>query len=411
MKTTNNFKSLKRLSLLAILTMPFISLGQWAEIPQNAGMWGINKIDCIDGNNCFIGGNVSDLVLKTTDGGVNWTDVGITSTATTNFLKMFGSDTTYLQRGNVFYKTNNGGINWETITLSNTIVKSFFNPRVGFGVIVGQGLSKTIDYGNTWLQVSNLPLNSDGIGAISFVDELVGIVIGGTSTTRCIYKTVNGGQTWVKVFEKVATNNLEYFLLDIQMVTTQVGFACGTTGIIVKTVDGGNTWVELTNPVQGNSNVALNALDFINTNSGYVVGTQGTIIKTTDGGNSWVSENYSIGIHDDVKVADLNTVYTTYTTSNILKNSNAGLVLSVFDNNKLIGKIFPNPTKDFLNISIEKEKATVRMLDAFGKEIFIQKLNKTINNTIDLQNLHQGIYFYEIYDNLGIISLGKLTKN
>lgn len=410
MELKNNSKRLRRLSFLALLAMPFISMAQWTEVIPGTGSSGMEQIDCI-GNTCFIGGGNNDLVMKSTDGGVNWTDVGIVASMGTGYMKMFDLDTVYVVRGGSLFRTYNGGTNWEEVPIIYAI-GSFANPSVGFAIDGSYNLYKTIDKGNNWTLLNTIPNQVQQIGKIYFSNEQVGF-IGATETDRySIYKTINGGQTWNKVFEKISTTSP---ITNIEMVTSNVGYACGgtTEGLILKTIDGGNSWTELANPFQ---NVAgYTSLHFINTNSGYVVGGSTRIVKTIDGGANWTDESYaSGGFLKDVEILDLQTVYiASYSTSGsaLLKNSSAGLVVSIFENGKTIGKIYPNPTADKIQVEIEKQNCNFKLLDPSGKVLFDAKLTNGQNSTFDLSNYQAGFFLYQIYDNTGVLGTGKLTKN
>lgn len=64
-------------------------------------------------------------------------------------------------------------------------------------------------------------------------------------------------------------------LLDVAMVTSNLGFACGEKGVLLRTEDGGITWSALSSGVTED----LHALYFPTSTVGYAVGNKGTILK------------------------------------------------------------------------------------------------------------------------------------
>jgi hypothetical protein len=64
-------------------------------------------------------------------------------------------------------------------------------------------------------------------------------------------------------------------------------------------------------------------------------------------------------------------------------------------------KIYPNPTNGFLNIESSEgfsNKATLEVMDCYGKAIYLKQLENTQNNVIDLSQLSKGIYLIRITD-------------
>ena len=78
-------------------------------------------------------------------------------------------------------------------------------------------------------------------------------------------------------------------------------------------------------------------------------------------------------------------------------------------------KIFPNPTRDFLNISIDNYSAmgaySIRIINPFGQQVFQTKINQALY-TIDFKTLHpptHGFDIVEIIDPSGkVIQVGKI---
>ena len=65
---------------------------------------------------------------------------------------------------------------------------------------------------------------------------------------------------------------------------------------------------------------------------------------------------------------------------------------SISENNKL--QIFPNPTKNIIQIKNNTEIEKIKIFDYLGKEVLTQTQN---NNEINVENLSKGIYLLEIH--------------
>jgi hypothetical protein len=74
------------------------------------------------------------------------------------------------------------------------------------------------------------------------------------------------------------------------------------------------------------------------------------------------------------------------------------LALDEFENGNFV--FFPNPTSDFVTISLKDNSntiSTVTVYDVLGKIILQNKaLNPIITDTIDLSSVNPGIYFIEV---------------
>ena len=79
-------------------------------------------------------------------------------------------------------------------------------------------------------------------------------------------------------------------------------------------------------------------------------------------------------------------------------------------NNDSFSLIFPNPFSNQLNIQYTgNEQTTISIYDFLGQQIIIRK--KFTNTTvINLEQLAEGIYFYEIRNEKGLIKNGKVLK-
>jgi hypothetical protein len=127
--------------------------------------------------------------------------------------------------------------------------------------------------------------------------------------------------------------------------------------------------------------------------------------KTADVNSDTVQHNYTIKGNYLVKVKDD-------------KNCNYEDTLTVFVNdivsinqiNKQEFVVYPNPAQNTVTVSFDGSTSinlTCNILTLEGKIVHTQKLMNSVS-TIDISNLSNGMYFYELKDSNGLSTVGKL---
>ena len=320
-------KCLKVLVMAVLFSCSFIAFSQQSDwiwqnpIPQGNYLW---DLQLIDANTLFATGQ-GGTIMKSIDGGVNWT---IYNTGNTKLLRRVK----FLQNGLVGYvsganatliKTTNGGVNWKALNFNEDIdlyAMDFPDEQTGFvGGNPGFRIFKTTDGGLNWLPSDSLP--SAVISVIKFpFDKLTGFA-GGWMGDRVIYKTIDGGINWIQkpIPFKSAFQSIKSFWF----VNNQIAYAAGYSTIL-KTTDYGETWVSV---YSGNG--SFNSICFPeNETIGYVVGDYNTVLKTTDGGSSWQPLNTNVSythFYNSVKFVNNEQGFIVGTNGIILKTIDGGL--------------------------------------------------------------------------------------
>jgi photosystem II stability/assembly factor-like uncharacterized protein len=210
-------------------------------------------------------------LLKTTDGGANWSRVEVTRGPDVD-LKLAGLRFADRERGWVYGELG--------------------------------ALFTTSDGGKTWLR-QRVPTRHLLLGA-SFLDAQTGWLSGGGMT---VLKTSDGGATWrsgtvflpadggagqrPKESVRVETEQLEpetrqaggRRLNAVWFATHEHGWAVGGEGVILATVDGGHTW----RPQRSGVGEDLYDVRFFDGAEGWAVGRGGVMLHTTDGGRTWLA--------------------------------------------------------------------------------------------------------------------------
>ena len=70
--------------------------------------------------------------------------------------------------------------------------------------------------------------------------------------------------------------------------------------------------------------------------------------------------------------------------------------------------VYPNPANDELNISISENNTSISIFDIVGKNVSQMNLVNG-NNTLNIENLNAGVYFYSIKRNGNVIETKKLV--
>lgn len=185
----------------------------------------------------FLGGNG---IKKTTNGGLTWVnahiDSGMVSTLPINRFSFYSSTFGYacggrLDVAGVIWRTTDGGNNWSSIGLSPDQVFDVFvfdslnaialsgDPEGFYGI----GLIKTTDAGISW-DFTELPFFGLSF-EIDFLDDQEGWSASGYKFLH----TGDGGNTW---FEESTPDSA--IVYDLQFVDKYTGFACGEDGALLK---------------------------------------------------------------------------------------------------------------------------------------------------------------------------------
>ena len=327
----------------------------------------LTGIDMIDENTGYIVGWFS-TILKTTNGGVNWlvlremplgqgnsyNDVDFIDEQTGWFCGFLGR----------VWKTNNGGLNWDSVTVG-----------------------------------ASSPLED-----ILFVNSQTGWVAGDVGFLR---KTTNGGLNWF--FQFFGTTS-DYWFNSLCFLNENTGWVAGYNTIMFGTTDGGNNWdtLSLVNGI---------CVDFINSQTGWTGSENGKIYKTTNGGYNWYEQTYPAGggFVTDIYFVNDSVGYST-SVFQILKTTNSGgSFVNITNNSNEIPREFslkqnyPNPfnTETTIEFQIMSEaRVRLEIFNSIGQliEIIIEQNLKTgyYRTNWNANNHPSGIYFYRLITNSNI---------
>ena len=390
------------------------------------------------------------FVLKTTDGGENWSRV------TTNEFEYVVRDIEIGQNGdivltggrtdfnetdgNAIYISEDEGATWNVITdsggplqwkavdyvgnqwiaVGNTGAITLFNPAsesLDGGVVTGldiadiaffddnngilatggrvQGsLFTTSDGGESWQESLKLEGRKD-FSSVSFANENIAWAVGTdhfTGGSRWhIYYSSDAGSSWSRVETGFPDFEKTDELQHVQFINSQTGFIKAEDKLI-KSTDGGASWVEL--EIAGNYSAGdFKSFQFIDENTGWLFGND-EIAATTDGGSSW-----NIQYEQDSQSSDINAIffvdaatgYAAMDRGNMMKTTDGGeswTDLSTFNNFDLLDLEFVTADSGFVAGRSGTVLTTTDGGDTFSS-VFLEITNQDIFS-IDMLNSKQG---------------------
>ncbi|MBM2813578.1 MAG: hypothetical protein HW421_340 [Ignavibacteria bacterium] len=260
-------------------------------------------------------------ILKTTDGGANWSQRSSGVTSDLNSINFISSSVGYIMgNGGVGLRTNDAGETWTIIstmgTTNNLMSVHFADQSWGMAVGANGTIKYTYNGGLGWYSPNSIsPTTNAQFNSAYFVNNQTGLSVG---TGGVIYRTTDGGISWLKV-DVLNTNTL----LDINFWNTQEGVATGADGKILKTTDAGLTWN--TSIISGTTDYLYGIHSLANSNIGYAVGSMGRILITTNRGATWNSQcsGYT-ELFKAVYFCDQNTGYVVGANGLIIKTTDGG---------------------------------------------------------------------------------------
>lgn len=363
----------------------------------------------------------SGVILRTTNGGNNWerqvsgTNLRLTSimfaNATTGWA--LGGDpvsTPLCNNDNVLLKTTNGGMNWIT-QISTTIylltdlyvinAQTAFTSNAGiccppFCIVSVGGIHATTNAGANWSSAYGRASHS-----IFFLDSVNGWASSVEQSDippgqSFILKTTNRGANW----QEIRIDTANYVSRHLQFLNTNVGYLIRDA--LYKTTDGGYTWEAVNRPVTNSSRNHF----FVNPDTGWCAGITG-IFRTNDGGANWTLQTDLSGAFSALHFEDSNDGWAVGRTGIIYKTVTGGLTSLETSSERIssfeLSQNYPNPFNPSTSIDFAISRnvdvsLVVYSLD--GKEV-----NTLVNGNLsagrytvrfEADDLPSGVYLYKL---------------
>ncbi len=352
------------ISSIPVIIYPVHILAQvWTPINGLPVSVALKAVHFINPSSGWVAGE-NGTVMKTSDGGINWTLLTTNTTQTLRGIYFYDMNKGWAcgDQGTIL-ATTDGGINWQAQNSGTTNQLTgiqFVTSATGWIVGLNNKLLKTTDEGSTWLSQPNQGGAMWGLSMLSTASGWSAGDFNSVQGSPKLLKTTNGS-TWNNYYNSGVTTFNSFS--DIHFTDANNGWVVGTNGNIRHTTDAGaTTW-------QAQSSGTLYELlsvDFINQASGYICGRQGIILHTENGGSSWVAQysGSSSGTLWEVDMIDANTGFAVgdigilkYTTSVpsqpiVLLQPNGGEIFQIGMKRFIIWQVQPGIT----NVKIEYSK-------------------------------------------------------
>jgi photosystem II stability/assembly factor-like uncharacterized protein len=248
-------------------------------------------------------GGAGGVVLRTTNGGANWSSVGggAIGTADINAIEAISATTAFATTSpstslTHIFRTTNGGTSWDTVYTQNApALNPFINAIHMFnstnGIAQGDPVGgrwtvvRTTDGGTTWQRDTvNAPLQVGGEYGANNGMKVIGTthIWWTPGTGNGLYRSTDGGTTWSRV-----TLPASGFTAGLNFINTQIGVVGNSGGVASRSTDGGVTWTPVTIGTTGAiySVGVAGTLDFW--------ATRGTTVQTSNNQGGTFTQQFS----------------------------------------------------------------------------------------------------------------------
>jgi hypothetical protein len=417
-------KKIKIFVILLVLTLTTNIFAQtWTQQTNPTTDNMILGCSAVDSNVCWMCGGISSysaLVLLTTNGGTNWTDVtGEISSYTFGELYSISgiSDVEAWVGGGDgnLYHTINSGANWELVALPEPAPSfidaiHFFERNTGF--VLGEPELDTwcyywtTDAGVNWTFAGPSFTGSEWGFGNSYAALDTGHIWFGTNNAKIYKGGLRGGFT---AAETPGTNNI----LGVAFTDVNNGVAIANTSWLPDanqiTLDGGTSWNAGTFMPNGTQFAIKSVPGYPYVWTGGMVDTNGAIYYSTDNGINFTLQSTlpSTSCVNALTFANINCGWAGLASGDIYKYR--GIINNISNNNHTIpegytlGQNYPNPFNPTTTINYTIPKTSFVVLKVYGilgnEVLTIVNGQQSPNNytyTVDFSRFASGVYYYRL---------------
>lgn len=399
---------MRKLTIILLILISFLSTShiysQWYEqaTPITTAMRGMVFFDANTGIISYQNGQV----IRTSDGGANWT---IVLNANVLTLKKVDDSAAFgLGAGVLIYKTTDRGISWNSAGAGGGSVKDcyFVNRDTGWFSVFGgpSGIYKTTDGGQSMFLLSS----GASFGVINFLNKKYnGEYFGWHENDLGLRLTTNSGVNWYKPSTDLDSINFGC----VTFLNRDTGWASGSTnfsfGRIYYTSNGGLNWIKQFDQHYD----AAADLNFTDYKHGWGGTEEAKVFGTSNGGGTWGFQNIPIFRIRSVFMIDSLTgwcgdsklIHTTNGGGNIVKIMTQE---NYSPSSYILKQNYPNPFNptSIIEFTIKDDsKVSLIIYDLMGREIMKLFENKNLQSgtyqsiaDFSNSNLSSGTYFYKL---------------
>jgi photosystem II stability/assembly factor-like uncharacterized protein len=266
------------------------------------------------------------FLMKSTDGGVNWSIVpGLPNNSqifTIAFSPGYSQDQTiYVSGSGGLFESTNGGTTWSSLSKQSiqtvTLSPNFATDNTLFLVTTKRTISKSTDRGQTWTSVAVPPGLTAGLNAIAVSPNYAldhTLLLGGNADG--IFESTNGGGTWTQVTSGLTLPKVTALTFSPDFASDRTAYA-GTFGSgFLASTTGGSSWT-LSNLGISDLNVTSLALSptYLQDSTLWITTAVNGVFESTTFGASWTRSTNVNRTLSNLTTTHYQTVVTTSTTS------------------------------------------------------------------------------------------------
>ena len=400
------------LIMIAMLSMN-IGKAQWTEIPCPINyLYGSHFIN--DDTGFLLTGR--GYVERTSDGGMTWDSIGTPYFYSwLNAASFLNDSVGYLCGGanfpfppnsisDLILKTTDGGLSFDSIfgTFTGSDIQAISFADENHGMFLGAFNSYKTDDGGQSIDTLHLPNNSSSTmfgSAVAYVDlqhayALTNQYISSNPLTYARYFSFSAdqGNNWTQSY----VDTVSYPRGGLQFLNPQVGFMASDNSLL-KTSDGGQNWQAILNT----SMSGLQAIHFVNEQTGFITALYGDtsyLYTTLDGGNNWQIEQIDTNFQASHLSITANYIYVS-DFGRLFKKAIDSISVGLRPNIALSEiKVYPNPSVGPIHIDVSQEQGLkYELVNHLGQIVQTGRLEEH-NSALDLSFLPRGIYTLSIAD-------------
>jgi len=375
----------------------------------------------------------------TYQGGLPWSDLEYVSFSNNNNGLIAGIEQSGSSFIDVVLRTSDGGLNWENTSISNNGYRGIHMLPNGEALTAHYNINQVAyssDFGQTWTTINGPNITSQYITRAVWLKSEDDFFVGGGNyfSSKGLYRY----QTSTGWTHDQSVGNVS----SIKFLDNNFGILCTIDNESFKTIDGGSSWQSL-GSVSGEINiidintiyigdhvsydsgatfqlntVPMNAYKFFDANTAIGVYNNGHVYETVDAGVSW--QVITTDIFPDVNccynfyISESNVIAfgTNYNNSDIYTLSIGGVITQSEDHKKAQNNfvVYPNPTSDKLFIKGSLDNITeVIIYNINGQQMDVFNLTNH-QKDIDISHLVGGTYYVHLKSNSTIESIHRVIK-
>jgi photosystem II stability/assembly factor-like uncharacterized protein len=259
------------------------------------------------------GGSIG--LCKTTDGGVNWTVVGLVYTLYKVIINPADTNMVIVGTSSGLWRSLNGGSNWTQVITANQFKDVKFKPGDPTVVYAAShfntGFYKSTNSGSTFTQITSFGLPATGrvLIGVSSANSAYVYLLHVYGYFKSFYRSIDSGDNFVIQSDQASAGNIigNQGFYDAAVVVNPFDAEDVYVGGIntYRSTNGGVTWNGL--PTNPDNHVDVHGLEFLPGSSTTLFDcTDGGLVRSTNNGSSWSTITEGMAISEIYRISNSN---------------------------------------------------------------------------------------------------------